>query len=401
VAPTLLRLAGLGVPGGMNGRDLFSSPAGAHEVYAETLYPRTLGWSALTALVEERWKVIAPEGGSEELYDIANDPGERENASRSKPGIVEAAVARLTAISSAEAAPMAAGAGRDARERLRALGYVGTAPAARPSGRAGVNPAAEIATWVAFEAALDELNLGSGRTALERLAALHAANPGAQVLATAHANALSTQGRHREALAVYRDAIKMWPDDSMLFHDLAVAAGRAGAPDEAARAEQAAIALDPKNGAAHNGLGLLLIEAGRIDDAKRAFERAAAADPSSADYLANLGNAKRASGDWAGAETAYRAAIASDPGWANGLNGLGALLVESGQPQDAIPFLERAVASNPSFWEARLNLGIAHQTAGNLEAAATAYRAVLAGAPRSSRERQAAAELLASISRKD
>jgi Tfp pilus assembly protein PilF len=185
----------------------------------------------------------------------------------------------------------------------------------------------------------------------------------------------------------------------MLFHDLGVAAQRAGLRDEAARAEQAAIALDPKNGAAHNGLGLLLIQDNRIDAARRAFESAVAADPSSAEYLANLGHAKRASGDRAGAEASYRAALQSDPDAADALNGLGVLLVETERAREAVPVLERAAAAEPGFWEARLNLVIAHQTAGNGEAAAVAYRAVLAGAPRSSRERQAAAELLASLKR--
>ena len=92
VAPTVLRLAGLAVPGEMQGRDLFSGPGDAHEVYAETLYPRTLGWSALTALVEDRWKVIAPDGGGEELYDIASDPAERENTAGRRPEVVQAAV---------------------------------------------------------------------------------------------------------------------------------------------------------------------------------------------------------------------------------------------------------------------------------------------------------------------
>jgi Tfp pilus assembly protein PilF len=400
VAPTVLRLAGLGVPGGMQGRDLLAAPGGAHEVYAETMYPRMLGWSPLGALVEDRWKVIAPEGAAEELYDLDNDPGERENASARRPEAVQAAIARLTAIRSAEVAPASAAVNAEAQERLRALGYVGTAPPSRPAGRPGINPAAQIATWVAFEEALDQLNAGSPRDALAKLAALHAANPGAQAIAVTYASALSAQGRHRQALAIYRDAVRSWPGDSMLFHDLAVAAQRAGLGDEAARAEQAAIALDTKNGAAHNGLGLLLVEANRIDEAKQAFERAVAADASSAEYLANLGNAKRASGDRAGAEAAYRSALASDPGAANALNGLGALLVETGKPLEAIPFLERAAASDASLWEARLNLGIAHQTAGNVDAAAVAYRAVLRAPPRFSRERQAAAELLASLGRK-
>jgi len=399
VAPTVLRLAGLGVPGSMQGRDLFSAPADAHEVYAETLYPRILGWSALTSLVDGRWKVIAPESAAEELYDLESDPAEKDDVSQRKPAVVQAAVARLGVIKNAEAAPAAAAVSAEAQERLRALGYVGTAPPARPAGSGGVNPASRIAVWVAFEDALELLNAGPAPAALAKLAALHAENPGAQVIATTYARALSEHGRHREALAIYRSAARQWPGDSMLFHDLAVAAQRAGLREEAARAEAAAIALDPKNGAAHNGLGLLLIESDRAEAAKQAFERAAAADPSSAEYLTNLGNAKRALGDRTGAEAAYRSALASDSGAANALNGLGVLLVETGRAVEAVPVLQKAAAADPGLWEARLNLGIAHQTAGNLDAAAAAYRAVMAAPPRFSRERQAAAELLASIGR--
>jgi arylsulfatase A-like enzyme/Flp pilus assembly protein TadD len=400
VAPTVLRLAGLAVPAGMQGRDLLSGTSEPHEAYAETVYPRTLGWSPLAALVEDRWKIIAPEGAGEELYDLERDPAERENAAGRKPDVVQAAAARLAAIKRAEAAPASAPASAEARERLRALGYVGSAPPSRPGGQDGVNPASRIATWVAFEEALELLDAGSARDALAKFSALHAANPGAQVIATTYASALSQQGRHREALAIYRNAVRTWPDDSMLFHDLAVAAQRAGLRDEAARAEQAAAALDPGNGAAHNGLGLLLVEAGRIDDARQAFERAVAADSSSAEYLANLGNAKRASGDRTGAEAAYRSALTSDPGATNALNGLGVLLVEAGRPREAIPFLERAAASDPTLWEARLNLGIAQQTAGDLDAAAVSYRAVLEAPARFSRERRAARELLSSLDRK-
>ena len=159
------------------------------------------------------------------------------------------------------------------------------------------------------------------------------------------------------------------------------------------------MALDPQNGAAHNGLGLLLVEDNRLDDARRAFERAVAADTSSVEYMVNLGNAKRASGNRSGAETAYRSALALDAGSANALNGLGVLLIESGRPLDAIPYLRKAAQTDPGLWEVRLNLGIAHQTAGQLDAAAAVYRAVLAAPPRFTRERQAATELLASIDR--
>ena len=163
VAPTLLRLAGIAVPGGMQGRDLLAAPGGGHEVYAETVYPRTLGWSPLAALVDDRWKIISAEGAGEELYDLENDSAERDNASGRKPEVVQAAVTRLAAIKRAEAVPASAAVNAEAQERLRALGYIGASPPSRPAGRGSINPAAQIATWVAFEEALDQLNAGCDR----------------------------------------------------------------------------------------------------------------------------------------------------------------------------------------------------------------------------------------------
>ena len=64
---------------------------------------------------------------------------------------MQAAVSRLAAIRRAEAAPASAPANAEAQERLRALGYVGSAPPLKPSGGGAVNPAGQIATWVAFE----------------------------------------------------------------------------------------------------------------------------------------------------------------------------------------------------------------------------------------------------------
>ncbi|MCX6550967.1 MAG: tetratricopeptide repeat protein, partial [Acidobacteria bacterium] len=131
--------------------------------------------------------------------------------------------------------------------------------------------------------------------------------------------------------------------------------------------------------------------------ALQAFEQAVALDQASVEYLVNLGNARRAAGDPAGAEADYRSALSVDAASANALNGLGVLLVEGRRAQEAVPFLERAIQADPRFWEARLNLGIAYQTAGQSAAAATAYRAVLGAPPRFSRERRAAEELLASL----
>ncbi len=399
VAPTLLRLAGLAVPAGMQGIDLLDEAGRPHEVYAETQYPRVAGWSSLAALVEPRWKLIVADGAEEELYDIERDAAERDNVAVSQPGAVRAARARVSEITGADRTTADTPLSADARERLRALGYVAPSTPPRPPGYAR-NPAQSIAAWVAFEEAFARLSAGHPSDALPLLARLVRENPDASVFASTYGHALLESGRSQDSLAVYRAAVRKWPDDSVLVHDLAVAAQRAGRPTEAIRAEQAALVLDERNAAAHNGLGLLLIEAGRIDEARRAFDRAVTLDASNAEYFVNLGNARRAAGDVAGAEVAYQKALTLAPSSADALNGLGVLLVQADRPLEGIPLFQRALELNSDLWEARLNLGIANQEAGRADAARAAYQQVLRAPARFERERRAAATLLQALDRK-
>ena len=60
-------------------------------------------------------------------------------------------------------------------------------------------------------------------------------------------------------------------------------------------------------------------------------------------------------------------------------------------------WLERAVGAAPDFVEARLNLALALQEAGDTKRAIVLYRQVLAAPPRYAREREAAGKLLAAL----
>jgi tetratricopeptide (TPR) repeat protein len=293
----------------------------------------------------------------------------------------------------------------EASERLRALGYV-AGGASREAAEGAPNPAGQIAVWNAFEDALAELNAQrpDAVPALKRIAGAH---PSSAIFQTMYARALEETGRETDAIAVYRAAARKWPTDAALLHDFSVAARNAakhasGPParallQEAARAEQAALVVAPGSAASQNGLGLLAIDADRPRDAAAAFERAAARDPGNASYWTNLGNARRALHDASGAEQAYRRALDVDARAADAANGLGALLVEANRAPEAVAWLERAVAAAPDLVDARLNLGIALQQAGDTTRAAESYRAVLAAAGSDSRQKQAAAHLLAAL----
>jgi arylsulfatase A-like enzyme/Flp pilus assembly protein TadD len=419
VAPTILRTAGVKPPPEMKGRDLFDevrlkpdptknvstkNGSTADDVYAETEYPRSAGWSPLQALTDGRWKMIrsGSSAAASELYDLQTDAAEQRDVAAAQPGIARGMSSRIDAIR-ASAAPSAARIVSDeAAERLRALGYVARSSSAAPAPGAP-NPRTTIAAWNEFEDALAALAAKQPRAVsmLERLAATH---PEAPVFQSTYARALRDAGQTRKALATYRLAARRWPTDATLFHDLAVAAREAALAThdralggEAERAERTALALAPESAAAHNGLGLLAVEAGRPREAADEFERATALDPNNASYWTNPGNARRSEGDRARAEQAYRQALTIDGNAVDALNGLGVLLVETNRAGEATRWFEQAIAASPDFVEARLNLGIALQQSGQPARASEVYRAVLESPGRHTREKEAAAKLLAAL----
>jgi arylsulfatase A-like enzyme/tetratricopeptide (TPR) repeat protein len=393
IAPTLLALAGLKPSSKMTGRDLLGGPA-TTDVYAETVYPTTAGWSPLRALVDERWKVIA--SSTRELYDISRDPGERQNIASANPTIVAAMGSRAERVfGAARTTPGAVSA--EAAERLGSLGYVSPTPASPTANGKEPNPRDRIEEWNRFESALTLVSSGRSADALAPLRQLASSDPDARVFQSTLAQALKNVGRTREALAIYRKLVARWPEDAALFHDLAVAAREVGNREEALKAEKGALGIDPRDANAQNGLGLLYADAGQSNEAAAAFEKATGLDPNNASIWTNLGNARRALGDVAAAERSYRRALDLDARHADAANGLGVIFVQQRRAREAIPLFEQAIASDPTLVEAQLNLGIAYQESGDRAKAAAQYRRVLATAPSSAKEKRAARELLAAL----
>jgi len=129
LAPTILGLAGIPVPGIMQGRDLFATPLRQMPVFAELENRRQV------MILDGSWKLIRtfgsvhyPEGfparrGTTELYDLATDPDERNDVAHRHPDITRALQARLEAWDTQQS-------GRGSVEQprweegLRALGYL-------------------------------------------------------------------------------------------------------------------------------------------------------------------------------------------------------------------------------------------------------------------------------------
>ena len=395
IAPTLLRRAGLTPDSNAGGIDLLSAVPRDRDIFAESRYPRTVGWHSLSALAGERWKLVL--SSSAELYDVTADPSEKSDVAAAHQSIVQGMTSRLRQMepvgnASTQVDPQAG-------ERLRALGYVsGSSSSSGKDDPKAPNPATAIKTWSTFEEALGHLNAGHTSIAEPMLRDLASRFPSSSTFQATYARALMEGGKARDAVRVYREAISRSSPSAALFHDLAVAARAAGDAAEAMRAEQAALALDKESPSALNGLGLLHADAGRSGEAAASFERAATLDRSNPSYWTNLGNARRELKDLGAAEAAYKRALQVDANYPDALNGLGVLLVQRGAASEAIPLLNRAVEESPNFHEARLNLGIAYQESGDRAKATETYRQLLATpGPAARRQRQAAAELLKAL----
>jgi arylsulfatase A-like enzyme len=127
IAPTMLSLAGLDIPGTMEGRSVFDRPESEHwqdqrvfSQYGDQLYSvRTPRWKLIQRTSNQRVK----------LYDLHRDPGEKRNLNQRHPELSAALLAELEAWRSG-CLQLDLGSRQDVEltkervDELRALGYI-------------------------------------------------------------------------------------------------------------------------------------------------------------------------------------------------------------------------------------------------------------------------------------
>ncbi|MDD2761196.1 MAG: tetratricopeptide repeat protein [Methylomonas sp.] len=173
--------------------------------------------------------------------------------------------------------------------------------------------------------------------------------------------ALQQQGQIGEALARYKDAYELWPNDQLKGLISSLSDSQAGmTPFEQllqhARQYQAS---------------------GQIDEAIKAYKAALQFNPDNDRALHGLGNALREQGDLQGALPLIQQAIIMQPEVAEYHNTLGMLFQQKGEFEKAVTFHQRAININPQNPPALCNLGVAFKRLNRFEEAVAAFRQVL------------------------
>lgn len=220
LVPTVLDLIGAPRLPGLRGRSLKplleATAAGIPEqgIYAESLYARYhYGWSELLSLTDERYRLIkAPK---DELYDLNEDPKEQRNVATARAQTRVAMRAALQALTSGAAMHLPAQISSEDRQRLAALGYVGSQPTIDPAvpGEKLPDPKDKVAILEMHRRAVDLAGHREHEQAIALLRAILADSPKMKDVWIQLASELRQASRDEEALAAYRQVVELDPTD--------------------------------------------------------------------------------------------------------------------------------------------------------------------------------------------
>jgi tetratricopeptide (TPR) repeat protein len=185
--------------------------------------------------------------------------------------------------------------------------------------------------------------------------------------------------RTAEDLAESSEAQK--PISSHAALDLAIAHYKAGRYPQAGEIYRQILKIQPDNISVITNLGAVYRAQGNLDKAIACYRRALEIKPDFANACGNLANALKDKGLTEEAIRFYRRAIDINPGFAEAYNSLGVMLKDRGDVDEAIACFEQGLALSPDNESANNNLGALYKEMGEPERAISYYRQALETKP--------------------
>jgi tetratricopeptide (TPR) repeat protein len=198
-------------------------------------------------------------------------------------------------------------------------------------------------------------------------------------LAEAHTNlgnALQRMGRLKEAVAEYRESVRLKPDVAEAHNNLGNVLPKLGQFKEGEVECREALKIDPDHRDAHYNLGIIL-QAMRKPEAAAQFQEALRLQPDSPQVHNSLGITLQSMGRLEDAVVQHREALRLKPDFAEAHNSLGTALQRMGRIEEAISQYQEALRLKPVLAEAHNSLGSALQVTGHVAEAEAQFREAL------------------------
>ena len=379
VAPTLLRLAGLSVPPGMQGQSLREALGATgsrnrpspRPLYSESFYFLSqFSWAPFRVLREGKWKLIA--ASSSELYDLSSDPGEERDLSTTEAPRLRALEQKLQALverlSTGKGVPDVA-ADRETVERLHSLGYSSLSFSRNVLDfRELPDPRTRLDVFQAVKTA--ERLIGTDtQSAVARLRSVVDSHP--RLLRARELLALSLEeaGRVREAALEYEVLEKELPLSSRLAVNLALVYERLEEAGRGVALLERAVEVDSENFLLHYHLGRLRSISGEIAGASRSLHTALRLEPHFAEAHYSLGQVLRRQQEIPAALEHFQRAADLGSDFKEAHNNAAICLVMLGRLEEAVADWQRALSIDPAYQTARQNLVQALEDLGRVEEA--------------------------------
>jgi arylsulfatase A-like enzyme/Tfp pilus assembly protein PilF len=395
IMPTVAEMLGMRTPDGVEGVSLVPLMTGSArdlglEAYSESLYPlHHYGWSDLRALRSGRFKLIA--SPKPELFDLEQDPDERQNVFDARRALGDRMLARLRELEAQFAAGGTPDQGPvevdpDARARLAALGYVGsfTASVKPDENRTGLaDPKEKIGLFNLISAARD-LSSDDGKFdevvgMLQRVLREDPAVVDAWfMLGNIHAKV----NKQEQAIDYFKKALSLKPDAEMAVVNMANAYRQIGLDEEALVGYRRFLELDPRNSQVRYEVAQILIDRRQFPEARQMLTEALTNEPKLVAARNALGVIALNEGNLPAAEQEIRAALAQKPDVRLAHYNLALIAERQGDARTAEAEYLRELELHPTNFKASFNLGRLYEQLGNPAAQESAWRKAIESNPR-------------------
>jgi choline-sulfatase len=397
VMPTVLDLLGAPAASGISGVSLVPLMTGTRselglDAYSEAMYPlHHYGWSDLHALRAGRYKVI--DAPRPELYDLDRDPAETTNLFSERQALGDRMIAQLRTVESGfkkvVASMPAADVDPEARERLAALGYVGTFVASASDPRTGrADPKDKIGLFNKLNTATDlskdreDDPEGSFRRVITLLTEV--IHEDSQVIDAwfMRGTKYLAHGDLEKSVEDFKETLKLKPDYDLAVSNLAQAYRRMGNDEAALAGFEHYLQLDPKDPFVQYQMGEIWLDRGDLVRAESLFRRALEVDPSLAAAKNALGVIALQRGDPGTAERLIREALAAKPTLRLAHFNLALLAEQHADLRTAEREYVDELKQHPENYKAAFNLSKLYEQVGDREGQVEALKQSIVSNPR-------------------